>query len=55
MNNADRLLEIIADLDLLAVQLLVDGQEGYSGIMRISLEDLMWLHKDMTEYEVDEG
>ena len=50
MNNADRLLEIISDLDLLAVQLMVDGQEGYADIMRISLEDLMWLFRDMTEY-----
>lgn len=51
MSNADRLLEIIQELDTLAVQLRVDGQEGYAHLLNTASVDLMWLYKDMVEYE----
>lgn len=51
LSNSERLLEIIEELDQLVAELKVDGQDGYAQLIRVSAEDLMWLYKDMTEYE----
>lgn len=51
MSNSERLLSIIKDLDVLVASLLVDGQDGYASVIKVATEDLMWLWKDMTEFE----
>ena len=51
MTNSDRLLKIISDLDTFAVQLRIEGQDTWADTVRKSLEELMWLFHDMTEYE----
>ena len=51
MTNSKRLLEIIQLIDTFAVQLTVDGMDGYAHLVKVAAEDLMWLYKDMVEYE----
>lgn len=51
MSNSERLLGIIRELDNLMAQLVVDGQDGYATVLRPLAEELMWLWKDMTEFE----
>lgn len=50
-NNAERLLEIIKELDTLVAQLLVDGQTGYATDIGRLISELYWVYHDMTEYD----
>jgi hypothetical protein len=51
MSNSQTLLDIIADLDELRASMIVGGQEGYAHLIRVCMEDLMWVYYDLTQYE----
>ncbi len=51
MSSADKLLDIITDLDDLMAQLEVDGLEGYVAVIEPAAKELYWLYKDMIKYE----
>jgi hypothetical protein len=51
MSNAERLLEIINNVDLLITQMKVDGQDTWAALLQMNVEDLMWLYRDLTAYE----